>query len=122
MPSFTSRRLRRGLVAILVLALLVPSAALGSESATAYDYLAVQGLSEPTHQTATESLRVPMADGVELYVEVTKPATEGRYPVILELSPYHATTGAHRLGLDENLVPYFAPRGYAVAIADLRGT
>ena len=113
---------RLALILVLVCGLLAPSAAVGSETGNAYDYLAVEGLSKPVHTTAKESIRVPMSDGVLLNVEVTKPKAAGRYPVILELSPYHGTTGSHRGGLDGELVSYFAPRGYAVAIADLRGT
>ena len=104
------------------------------------DYTAITGLSEPVYpETTRESFRVPMADGVELYVEVVRPdpqaypAEDGRWPVILEASPYHGTL-ADRDGirifpdpLDAEgnflgLTGYFAPRGYAVVMADLRGT
>ena len=110
------------LSALLVLGLLMPAAAVGSQPDEPYDYLAVEGLSEPVHETSTESVRVAMADGVELHVQLTKPTASGRYPVILELSPYHGTSRADRKGLRGQLVDYFAPRGYAVALADLRGT
>jgi predicted acyl esterase len=114
---------RRRLLPLLLLlvSLPLPAAAAGSEADGPYDYLTVEGLSEPVHETALQAYRVPMADGVELYVEVTMPTGGGRHPVILELSPYHGT-GNGRGGLFGELVGEFAPRGYAVAIADLRGT
>jgi putative CocE/NonD family hydrolase len=63
-------------------------------------------------------------DGTRLYLEVWRPKAEGRFPVIFEYSPYN--TGLERHGdlpLSEGgLSAYFAPRGYAVALADVRGT
>jgi uncharacterized protein len=87
--------------------------------------------------TMREAYRVPMADEERLYVEVVRPDPQahgdGPWPVIMEVSPYHGTL-ADRDGtrifpdpVDESgqmlgLTGYFAPRGYAVAIVDLRGT
>ena len=104
------------------------------------DYTAITGLSQPVYpQTTRESFRVPMHDGVELYVEVVRPdpqaypTEDGRWPVILEASPYHGTL-ADRDGIrifpdprdaggkPIGMTGYFAPRGYAVVMADLRGT
>ncbi|MGH2761060.1 MAG: CocE/NonD family hydrolase [Thermoleophilaceae bacterium] len=98
------------------------------------DYTKTEGLSEPQFaQTIREEIYVPMADGKRLYVEVVRPKAAGRRPVILEASPYHGTL-ADRDGTrilpeprDEDgqpigLTGYFAPRGYAVVMVDLRGT
>lgn len=103
------------------------------------DYIAqADQLSQPDHpETITEVLQIPAHDGELLYVEVTRPdpaAYPGEtFPVILEASPYHGTI-ATRIGdrifpdpKDEDgnnlgLTGYFAPRGYAVAMMDLRGT
>jgi predicted acyl esterase len=97
------------------------------------DYTKVEGLTEAAHETQRESLRVPMADGEELYVEIVRPVGEGRFPVILEASPYHGTLAdrdGRRIlpdpkgsdGVPLGLTGYFAPRGYAVVMVDLRGT
>lgn len=97
------------------------------------DYRTVKGLSQPRYETVQDELRVPMADGEELYVEVTRPKAAGEFPVIMEISPYHGTI-ADREGIrifpdptdaegnPIGLTGYFAPRGYAVAMVDLRGT
>ena len=63
----------------------------------------------------------------------SKPKAEGHWPVILEASPYHGTIadrdGTRILPGPKNadgepigLTGYFAPRGYAVVMMDLRGT
>lgn len=108
-------------------------------SLTPTDYIAQSAtLSQPDYpQTATEVVRLPAYDGAELYLEITRPDPEqygeGPWPVILEASPYHGTV-ATRIGdrmfpdpkdadgKNLGLTGYFAPRGYAVAMMDLRGT
>ncbi|HEX2058074.1 MAG TPA: CocE/NonD family hydrolase [Actinomycetota bacterium] len=97
-----------------------------------HDYTSIAGLSQPRYETVRESYLVTMADDVELYVEVVRPTAAGRWPVILELSPYHGTLAGRdgtsvlprprEDGEQIGLAGYFAPRGYAVAFADLRGT
>jgi predicted acyl esterase len=98
------------------------------------DYTKTSGLSQPAFaQTVREQIYVPMADGKRLYVEVVRPTAAGRRPVILEASPYHGTLadrdGTRILpeprdaeGKPVGLTGYFAPRGYAVVMVDLRGT
>jgi uncharacterized protein len=104
------------------------------------DYIAqAPRLSQPSFtELVEEVLEIPAHDGETLYVEVVRPDPErnpelGNVPVILEASPYHGTV-ADREGTrmfpdpvdaDGNpigLTGYFAPRGYAVAMMDLRGT
>ena len=73
-----------------------------------------------------------MADGVEIYLEITKPKAPGRYGVIVEASGYHGTlyprTGTRILpgptkdGEPIGLKGYFPPRGYALVMMDVRGT
>lgn len=99
----------------------------------AFDYTKVAGLSKPTATVERTELTVPAHDGKELYLEITKPVGKGRFPVILEASPYHGPMG-DRDGTrilpdpkDEDgnalgLTGFFAPRGYAVVMMDLRGT
>src|SRR3712207_1487991 len=85
MPPIT--RLRLWLAALLAGLLAVPAAA----SAGTFGYLKVKGLSQPRYETEKVELRLPAYDGKQLYLEITKPKQAGRYPVILESSPYHGT-------------------------------
>jgi predicted acyl esterase len=95
-------------------------------------------LSKPIYpKTVRQIFGLQAFDGETLYVQVVRPAPathgNGPWPVILEASPYHGTL-ADRSGtrmfpdpVDEDgnpigLTGYFAPRGYAVAMFDLRGT
>ena len=100
----------------------------------AFDYTKVAGLSQPTAKKVEKlELTVPAHDGKELYVEVTKPVGAGKLPVVLEASPYHgpmADRDGKRIlpdpkdedGNSIGLTGFFAPRGYAVVMMDLRGT
>jgi putative CocE/NonD family hydrolase len=112
----------------------VAAAAPKPKAPQAFDYTKVPGLSQPTVKKVEKlELTVPAEDGKELYIEVTKPAGPGTFPVILEASPYHGPL-ADRDGTrilpdpkDEDdkplgLTGFFAPRGYAVVMMDLRGT
>ena len=97
------------------------------------DYRKSVGLTTPRYPIVREAYEVKMHDGVMMYVEVVRPTAKGRFGTILELSPYHGPS-ADRSGTrifpgpedDEGnkigLAGYFAPRGYAVVFADLRGT
>ncbi|HET9737435.1 MAG TPA: CocE/NonD family hydrolase [Solirubrobacteraceae bacterium] len=118
------------LLAIAV-ALLLAGPAVASAQTT--DYTKTAGLTQPQYETVRDVLRVPAYDGRELYIEVTRPKATGRFPVILEASPYHGTLadrdGTRILpeprnadGRSVGLTGYFAPRGYAVVMMDLRGT
>jgi predicted acyl esterase len=115
----------------LVAASLLPSAATGAPHRP-QDYSRIGHLSEARFETKRTAHLVPMSDGERLYVEIVRPTVAGRFPVLLESSPYHGTledrNGTHILpgptkdGSQLGLAGYFAPRGYAVAFADLRGT
>ena len=121
-----------GLAALFCLQFVVPVVAAARPSA--HDYLATAGLSQPTHATRRELLSVGMRDGTALHVEVVRPVDAGRYPVILEASPYHGTIADRdgtrilpgptdpRTGAPLGLTGYFGPRGYVVVMVDLRGT
>ncbi len=98
------------------------------------DYLKIKGLSAPVHDEITrEVVRLGAFDGEQLYLEIVRPVGAGPFPVILESSPYHGTLadrdGTRILpgpkdpeGAPLGLTGYFAPRGYAVVMMDLRGT
>lgn len=122
----------RILAALCTLALL-PAVAQGADGGPAFNYRTNPGLSEPVFKDIQRTVhRIPAFDGVELYVEVVRPAAPGNYPVILEASPYHGTLadrdGTRILpdpkvnGKSIGLTGWFAPRGYAVVFFDLRGT
>ncbi len=64
---------------------------------------------------------VPMRDGTRLATDLYLPAdsgetVEGRYPLILERTPYNKSTLTNNAN-----GRYFARRGYAVAVQDVRG-
>src|SRR5713101_9982845 len=62
---------------------------------------------------------VPMRDGVVLRADVFRPAAPGRYPVILQRTPYNKNlTTVSMLMLDAIRT---ASEGYAVVIQDTRG-
>ena len=108
-------------------------------AAGAFDYTQVQGLTTDQYGTVKETLDLPMPDGTDVYVEVTRPADPsgqplaGQFPVILEASPYHGTLAdreGRRIlpdprdeqGIALGLTGYFVPKGYVVVMMDLRGT
>ncbi len=57
---------------------------------------------------------VPMRDGVRLAIDVFRPETDGRFPVVLNSTPYNKAGQAAR-------ARWLAARGYAVVNADVRG-
>ncbi|HSJ53451.1 MAG TPA: CocE/NonD family hydrolase, partial [Anaerolineae bacterium] len=59
---------------------------------------------------------VPMRDGVRLSADIYLPAEEGRYPAILQRTPYDNTAP-----LWVEVYRYFAQRGYAFVGQDVRG-
>lgn len=62
-------------------------------------------------------------DGVPLRVDVYRPPGEGPYPTILVLSPYWAfVSDAKAQETPTWYIDYFVPRGYAVALGEMRGT
>jgi putative CocE/NonD family hydrolase len=118
-------------VGLLLVAAPAVNAQDGSTAGPPTDYTAIEHLSQPVYQTGRTIHEITAFDGINLYVEIEKPtnAPEGtKFPVILESAPYHGTI-ADRKGTrifpgmgNIGLSGYFAPRGYAVAFMDLRGT
>jgi putative CocE/NonD family hydrolase len=139
---------RTAAAAFLALALVVVSAPTvtagrpgrgAGNSLKPFDYIAnSENLSKPTfRKTTRKSFDVEMADGETLYVEVVRPDPKKYgnrpWPVIMEASPYHGTLAdrsgtrifpdpKNKKGNPIGLTGYFAPRGYAVVMVDLRGT
>ncbi|MGB9022055.1 MAG: CocE/NonD family hydrolase, partial [Candidatus Bathyarchaeia archaeon] len=70
---------------------------------------------------AEYNLRVRMRDGVNLSADVYRPATAGRFPVLLSRTYYGKSS--HDLGdvSSKEFIEYFVSRGYVVVIQDCRG-
>lgn len=58
---------------------------------------------------------VAARDGVKLATDVYLPAANGRFPAIVERTPYNKT------GVSPALIDYYVSRGYAVVLQDVRG-
>jgi putative CocE/NonD family hydrolase len=65
---------------------------------------------------ASRGHKVPARDGTRLSVDVYRPTAAGRFPGILQHTPYNNNAP----GL-VNKAKWFARRGYAVALSDVRG-
>ncbi len=65
-------------------------------------------------------VRTSMRDGVELSADVWMPAEGGPFPTIIIRTPYLKTMAIEGFSL-AGWATYFAERGYAVAIQDVRG-
>jgi len=73
-------------------------------------------LSQPTMKTKVEkSVKIKMRDGVELVAEIVRPADEGKYPAILERTPYGREIFSKLSG------EWWARRGYVHIVQDARG-
>jgi uncharacterized protein len=60
--------------------------------------------------------RVPMRDRTELSADVYRPKAEGRFPVILNRTPYTKTSAGNF-----KIAQYFVAHGYVVVFMDVRG-
>jgi putative CocE/NonD family hydrolase len=60
---------------------------------------------------------IPMRDGVRLFADIYRPAAPGRYPVLLQRTPYNKSAGRAQF-IDAIRA---AEQGYAVVIQDTRG-
>src|ERR1700719_1717525 len=75
---------------------------------------------EPRYEiAATGNVMVAMRDGVRLATDIYRPArngslVEGKFPVILERTPYNKDAGARSEF-------YLVSRGYVVVLQDVRG-
>jgi len=85
-----------------------------------------RNLSAPEYAMARDDdVAVPMRDGVTLLADVHRPATPGRYPVLIAASPYPRQIqdlGAPMGFIEAGASDFFVPRGYVHVIANLRGT
>ena len=80
---------------------------------------AVQAV-EPSGVSCTVE-EAPMRDGVKLATEVYLPTGAGRFPVILQRTPYNRLAPRPGSNCDSAIGRYFAERGYAMLNQDTRG-
>lgn len=72
-------------------------------------------LSQPRYEVVVDTnVMVPMRDGVKLAADFYRPATDGKFPVVLVRTPYGKQ-------MSELQGKYFARRGYVYAVQDCRG-
>src|SRR5439155_16587438 len=75
-------------------------------------------LSKPDHDVRTMiDVKIPMRDGVRLSGNVFLPQKAGKWPVIVERSPYGAKSNDWYV----NRALYYAHRGYVYVLQDVRG-
>ena len=73
-------------------------------------------LSQPAMKTKVEKgVKIKMRDGAELVAEIVRPADDGKYPAILERTPY-GRENFSKLGGE-----WWARRGYVHIVQDARG-
>ena len=78
---------------------------------------AVQAPTESTQAIRVEcGMPVAMRDGTILRADVYRPRVAGRYPVLVERTPYDLATVFGGRG------EYFAARGYVCVVENMRGT
>ena len=84
-------------------------------------------LTRPVHEALPKSVSYAASslDGAKLYAETFLPDGPGPWPTIFVLSPYYEH-GLAALGMgvdvEGGIRNYYVPRGYAVVVADVRGT
>src|SRR5580692_9305172 len=69
---------------------------------------------DPYAVTFERSVAMKTRDGVTLYADIFRPKADGRFPVLLQRTPYDKNNG-FSFGLQG------AARGYVVIIQDVRG-
>lgn len=108
---------------------------LGALATTVAAPAAARAEAEAPYETFLDSdLMVPMRDGIRLATDVYRPArggrpAPGRFPVILERTPYGKTVVSRSERTADNPVPksraevasFFVSRGYVVIYQDCRG-
>jgi uncharacterized protein len=73
-------------------------------------------LSQPTMKTKLEKgVKIKMRDGIELVADIVRPADDGKYPAILERTPYGRENFSKLAG------EWWARRGYVHIVQDARG-
>ena len=66
-------------------------------------------------QTVEKNVMVPMRDGVRLATDLYFPARDGKFPAVMERTPYNKD------GAGGSWARWFAARGYVAVVQDTRG-
>src|SRR5262249_28446515 len=72
----------------------------------------------PYQVTVDKAVMVPMADGTRLAADIYRPAAEGRFPAIIERTPYNREESVI---LRTQTPQYLAQHGFAFIVQDVRG-
>lgn len=84
--------------------------------------LAEQAGAEPGARVRLlQNVRIPMPDGITLAADLHMPTGAGKYPALIEYTPYHKNNNA-AYGPRASRYPYFASHGYVFVNVDIRGT
>jgi putative CocE/NonD family hydrolase len=79
-------------------------------------------MTEPAQSRADfvidRSVMIPMSDGTRLAADIYRPRAEGRYPAIVERTPYNREESVI---LRTKTPQFFAERGYVFVVQDVRG-
>ncbi len=99
-----------------------PGGVLFARVATGTPPVAARANAHAISGVTCQTVDVPMRDGTLLSTDVYLPVKPGKYPVILERSPYGRTGGGCFVGYYEPGFAQFAKHGYAAAFQFVRGT
>jgi uncharacterized protein len=88
-----------------ILFLFICFACMGAETPSQPKYTVVEEL----------DVKVPMRDGIQLSTNIFRPKEPGKYPVLLQRTPYGNGGSGNRQGR------FFAEKGYVYAVQDTRG-
>jgi len=108
------QRLKLAAAALFALSLVISGTLSATACASAAGGVFAQAPSERHHVLVEHNVRVKMRDGVQLAADVYRPRAEGRFPVILQRTPYS------RKG-DAGTALELAAHGYVVVLQDTRG-
>ena len=75
---------------------------------------ALSGFSQPNRVTVHHGVAVAMRDGIKLTADIYQPEAEGKFPVLLERTPYNRAGGA-------SSAEALAAHGYIAIVQDTRG-
>jgi len=103
-----------GIASILAINVAVAQTMLAPPSISHYDESL---LSKPVYKVLMQSnVRVRMRDGVTLAADIYRPDAPGKFPAILQRTPYNRATA-----MPPGDARWFAERGYVVVLQDVRG-
>jgi hypothetical protein len=101
-------RLRRLLACCVLVALAVVSAPAASQQPSSAQYKVL----------TQRNVMVPMADGTRLAIDIYRPDAPGKFPALIERTPYDKTKSSE---IQVGAHTYFAERGYVFMVQDTRG-